>query len=437
VCDGGSTAGSCNVFGTIAPGGLPAPSPVNCAGDPQPETGLIVRFDPGVGEWRDELGRNWNPMVRFDLPDEDVFVIDALSDPPTSTGGAFTDVGTVLFNMVTNPVSGKVYVSNTEARNEVRFEGPGGCSTTVQGRLHEARITVLDGGVVPRHLNKHLDYDLRPAPPGAEDDSLATPLGMAVTPDGTTLWVAAFGSSKVGVFDTLQLEADTFVPDAADHVVVTGGGPSGLVLNGDRLYVATRFDNGISTIDTTTRTETDHLRFFNPEPAVVITGRPVLYDATLTSSNGEASCSSCHVFGDLDSLAWDLGNPDEDTLNNPNPIKINIGLDEDFAPLKGPMTTQSLRGMANHGPMHWRGDRTGGNDPGGSALDENAAFLKFIVAFEGLLGNDPLTPVSQATMQNFAGKGLGEFSTVHEIDCRNPISSTSRKFQRGARRRSS
>ena len=31
--------------------------------------------------------------------------------------------------------------------------------------------------------------------------------------------------------------------------------------------------------------------------------------------------------------------------------------------MKGPMTTQSLRGMANHGPMHWRGDRTGGNDP--------------------------------------------------------------------------
>ena len=26
------------------------------------------------------------------------------------------------------------------------------------------------------------------------------------------------------------------------------------------------------------------------------------------------------------------------------------------------MTTQSLRGMANHGPMHWRGDRTGGTD---------------------------------------------------------------------------
>ena len=47
------------------------------------------------------------------------------------------------------------------------------------------------------------------------------------------------------------------------------------------------------------------------------------------------------------------------------------------------MTTQSLRGMANHGPMHWRGDRTGGNDPGGDALDEDQAFKKFIVAFDG------------------------------------------------------
>jgi hypothetical protein len=55
------------------------------------------------------------------------------------------------------------------------------------------------------------------------------------------------------------------------------------------------------------------------------------------------------------------------------------------------MTTQSLRGMANHGPMHWRGDRTGGLDeptaqPDGGAFDEDIAFRKFNVAFPGLLG---------------------------------------------------
>ena len=63
------------------------------------------------------------------------------------------------------------------------------------------------------------------------------------------------------------------------------------------------------------------------------------------------------------------------------------------------MTTQSLRGMANAGPMHWRGDRTGGNDAGGSALDEDAAFKKFNVAFGGLLGRSK--PLKDSEMQAF------------------------------------
>jgi hypothetical protein len=48
--------------------------------------------------------------------------------------------------------------------------------------------------------------------------------------------------------------------------------------------------------------------------------------------------------------------------------------------------------------MHWRGDRSGANDPGGNALDEDAAFKRFNVAFAGLLGRSgPLTgPEMQA-----------------------------------------
>jgi hypothetical protein len=61
------------------------------------------------------------------------------------------------------------------------------------------------------------------------------------------------------------------------------------------------------------------------------------------------------------------------------------------------MTTQSLRGMANHGPMQWRGDRTGGNDPGGNALDEVQAFEKFNVAFDGLLGRGGPIPTGDMT----------------------------------------
>src|SRR5690606_30533045 len=120
----------------------------------------------------------------------------------------------------------------------------------------------------------------------------------------STLYVAAFGSSKVGVFDTAELENDTFTPSAASHIPLTGGGPSGLVLDEarSRLYVLTRFDNSIAIVDTDTASEIGQVALYNPEPEHVRDGRPFLYDAAFTSSNGEASCSSCHVFGDLDSL---------------------------------------------------------------------------------------------------------------------------------------
>ena len=48
--------------------------------------------------------------------------------------------------------------------------------------------------------------------PTAASHSLATPLDMAVTRNGQTLYLAAFGSSKIGVFDTSELENDTFDP---------------------------------------------------------------------------------------------------------------------------------------------------------------------------------------------------------------------------------
>jgi hypothetical protein len=72
-------------------------------------------------------------------------------------------------------------------------------------------------------------------------------------------------------------------------------------------------------------------------------------------------------------------------------------MDPIFHPMKGPMTTQSLRGMANHGPMHWRGDRTGGNDapsiqPDSGTFDERAAFEKFQDGFTDLLGRDTVIP---------------------------------------------
>jgi YVTN family beta-propeller protein len=400
-------------------GGAPPPT-ANVEGIEQPPPALIVKHDGA--HWVDELGRSWDDFVRFSLPDKDVFVIDAMADPPAPLDGPdnhYPSVGTVLFNMVVNPVSGKVYVSNTEALNENRFEGPGIIAGhSVRGHVHESRITVLGpaSSVTPRHLNKHIDYSTccAPSPNPESENSLAQPLEMAVTSDGATLYVAALGSGKIGVFDTAELENDTFVPDSADHIEVSGGGPTGLVLDEDRdrLYVLTRFDNSISVIDTDTGTETQHIAMYNPEPLEVVHGRRFLYDARDSSSHGDSSCASCHIFGDMDGLAWDLGNPDGFMLDNPGPTVLPAELffePDHFHPMKGPMTTQSLRGMDNHGPMHWRGDRTGGHDaptvePDGGTFDENTAFMKFIVAFEDLLGRGGPIPVDD--MQAFADFAL-------------------------------
>ena len=143
VCDGGASAGPCTpTTGTNAPGGLPAPN-VDADNVLGPETGLIVKFDNGASQWLDTLGRDWSNVVRFNLPDRDVFAIDAAAAIPVATS-SFQHVGTILFDMVQNPVNGKVYVTNTDANNAVRFEGPGlNGATTVQGHLHEARAPVF------------------------------------------------------------------------------------------------------------------------------------------------------------------------------------------------------------------------------------------------------------------------------------------------------
>jgi len=421
VCNGFDTAPSCTLpQGFVMPGGLPPPR-TDSIGEPAPETGLIVRFD-GTG-WKDELGRDWSAAVRFNLPDKDVFAINATSLAET---GFFTGVGTTLFNMAVNPVSGVLYVSNTEARNEVRFEGPGiFAASTVQGHLAESRISVLSGSSVsPRHLNKHIDYGTLPAPPGVKDHSLATPVGMAVTPDGATLYVAAFGSSKIGVFDTAALAADTFDPTvaSASYIPVTGGGPSGLVLDAaqGRLYVLTRFDDAVSVVDVGSGTETAHLPLHNPEPASVVAGRPLLYDAVRTSSNGEAACASCHIFGDMDDLAWDLGNPDAAVKKNPIPVNLALALTSgfltlpapingtgkvnDFHPMKGPMTTQTLRGLLGSGAMHWRGDRATPPGTAASAFDEVNSFNNFNGAFVDLVGRE--STLSAFDMQTFTDFAL-------------------------------
>jgi DNA-binding beta-propeller fold protein YncE len=381
-----------------------------------PATGLIVKFNASNGEWEDERpSSNWNAQVPFSLPDQDVFLINANANPPALAGAPnnVAGVGTVLFNMAVNPANGKLYVTNLEARNHVRFEDlipnfpSGGQIGGVQANIAQSRITIITGTTpTALHLNPQIDYSVALGPASERLASDAFPLAPTFTSDGSRVFVPFFGSRKVVSYATAQLEAGTV--SGADLEVC--GGPSGVALDeaNDRLFVMCRFQNRIHTVDRATLPGSWSVApesvavGYDTEPPDVELGRRFLYDARI-SGHGDQACASCHIFGDKDELAWDLGAPFGEVLNNPNPVEVPP-VDTSFHPLKGPMTTQSLRGMAGQGPMHWRGDRTGGNDPGGSALDEDAAFKKFNPAFVGLLGapNELLAP----DMQRYANFAL-------------------------------
>ena len=377
-------------------GGLPPPPAGSTAG--APNTGLIVKFDPMSGEWRDEDARDWGDQVMFDLPDLDVFLLNANATPPALVGGPSTvaNVGSTIFSMAVNPSSGKLYVGNLSARNEVRFE------PLLEADLARTNISVVTGTTpLGVHLNPHIAYG-SPGFPAEVEQSLAFPAAIAVSSDGATVYVAALGSGKVGILDASDLEAGTVT---AQQIEV-GVGPSGLALDEprNRLYVMNRIDHTISVVSNLTdpmnRTESAVVPLaYDPEPPAVRNGRRFLYDARNTSGHGDQACASCHIFGDFDGLAWDLGDPMGATDPNFNPFRAG-GPSAPFHPMKGPMTTQSLRGMADAGPMHWRGDRSGatfGGDP--QALNEDLAFKEFNPAFVGLLGR--ATQLLPAEMQAF------------------------------------
>lgn len=138
----------------------PAPSPpMSSALPPAPVTTLIVQFNPTTGQWEDETGFARGDSSDLIVPDDDIFVIDTTTLAVVRT---VKSVGTTLFDVAVQPVSGRLWVSNTEARNLVRFE------PNVRGHFIDTRLTSADGVTGDRSyfdLNPHIDYSFSPGPP--------------------------------------------------------------------------------------------------------------------------------------------------------------------------------------------------------------------------------------------------------------------------------
>jgi YVTN family beta-propeller protein len=345
-------------------GGLPPPNPPMRFGlPPPPAVGLIVKHD-GT-HWVDEIARSWDAALPYTLLDHDVIGISTTSFAVTH---AIRGVGTTLFNLAVSPANGSLYVTNQEAFNEIRFE------PNLKGRFLQNRLTIVEptgssGIAIPRHLNEHIDYENPAGSPAERALSLSFPLDVVVSADGQDVYVAAFGSSKVGVLD------------ASGNVVrriQVGQGPSGLALDEPRkiLYVLNRFTSTLSIVSLGDDSSTEIPIAYDPTSPEILAGRHLLYDGAFSSAHGDLSCGSCHLFGGMDQIAWDLGDPQGDFVPN--------GFNG-FHPMKGPLVTQSLKSLEGTEPLHWRGDR--------------ASLAAFSPAFVSLMGRS--SEPSAAEFQTF------------------------------------
>lgn len=365
---------------TIIPDGIapPQPKPLNQQLPKPPKVGLIVAAtDP-----------KWQGYITFTMPDYDVAIIKVGKTP--SVSGYYSAVGTINLGLGVNPVSGDLFVANTDAMNLVFYE------PTLRGHWINSRITrieVANGQVTPFDLNPNVDYNILPNPL-ALATTLSQPTSVVFDPSGNFMYVAAFGSDRVAQVDT-NGNVLSFV-----EVSLAGGsgsnadpknkrGPRGLALNAaaSTLYSLDSISNTVSIIDTSSMSKSGEVAVgTDPTPDTIKQGRGFLYDAKL-SGNGTASCASCHVDADMDHLAWNLG----DRSGNMEKI-IQNGQVIRFHPMKGPMTTQTLRGLVDVAPYHWRGDKT--------------TFEDFNPAFDTLMGGSQLTSDDMEIYKGFVNSIL-------------------------------
>lgn len=345
-----------------------------------PAVSLIVRKQAD-GRWLDDNRGDWTPFVSgelapvsgrvegWDLPDNDVAIVDAATLAVTYRKSLLTTV----MALGVNPITGQVSAVGTEARNEIRWE------PNLNGRFLRVNVAVFgpEGAATMVDLNPHLTYTSPTEPLAIRTQSLGDPRGVAWRADGQSALVTGMGSNTVAVIDAAG--------QRLAHLPV-GEGPTGVIVDESRgkAFVLNKFEGSISVVDLAARQETARVDFYDPTPAVIKAGRPLLYNTHRTSGLGHVSCASCHVDARTDRLSWDLGDPggtNTTVANASNSTGAPTGGRVTVSAMKGPMVTQTLQDIGKHPTLHWRGDK-------GTLADFNPAFVSLLGAEAPLSGSE-------------------------------------------------
>ena len=329
-----SSAQSTTLSAAEAGDSLPPPNPPLAPGlPPSPKTGLMLKKNNQ--HWTDSAGHLWDSKIPYQVPLNEVVYLNATTNTLKATR---SDIASIMMGAATNPVSGALAVTGTYAELEIRLE------PNVRGHMTEQRLAIIPAFNQARTLIG-LDPQVNEA-----DSALGMPTGVCWSADGQRVFVTSLATNKLGVVN----------PAGAGTIVArvpTVAGPTGVIADPTRprLYVVGRFHNQLQTLSTASLASVAVTAIgFDPTPDAIVNGRKFFYGG-FTSGHGEQACASCHLFGDFDNFAWELGNP-QGAMAPPPPGMLDPNL-SGFHPMKGPMVTQSLRGLTNTGVLHWRGDR--------------------------------------------------------------------------------
>ncbi len=312
------------------------------------------------------------------VPDRDLYVFDTESDRLVET---VDSLGTLLYGMTVDS-KGRVYIAQTDARNEVN--GRAGTKdhglAELENRAFLNRIT----SVLPRtneiagaeQLEADINFmELEPLPPEHPEPeaALATPFAIEVSNDDATLFVSAAGSDQF------------FTVDAANGQVLgrveVDAVPRGIALQSDAngtadvAWTLNAVANTVSFMDVSDPampTVVETIALEDPTHPAVKRGR-IAFNTAAASTTKTFACASCHPDGHTDQLLWVLKTP---VVTGGNQIM--------------PRSTMPIRGLRDTAPYHWDGipgDPYGGNnsanihgsDPPNSKRDDPASTTRHLI----------------------------------------------------------
>lgn len=272
------------------------------------------------------------------VPDRDLFVFDTATDTVVDV---VSTVGTLLYG-VTVDSEGRVYVAQTEARNDAN--GRAGTLKheliDLENRAFLNQIGTVDCTAVVCGMPSVIELEPLPPENPAPGMALATPFGIQVSGDDSTLVVTAASSSKVFTVDTasgrvLDRVEVGWIPRGVALASSASGAPQ-------TAWVLNAVANTVSRLDVSNPADlrvVGTTALADPTHPVVKRGRYAFMDAS-QSSTETFSCEGCHPDGHTDQLLWVLGGP-ACVIQGCTQIPVR--------------STMPVRGLRDTAPYHWDG----------------------------------------------------------------------------------